>query len=175
MRKTAVSLCVTPLGTVGSFLFWKQPSSTLTASPLISTVKGNRSKEPAYLLYPDFDSLCKSTRDAKVKITAEVSHFVGKSSTGVACSLTSYAMFLATFGISREDAQVRYNEAAALFAILPHDDEVDSQPGDPAAPQPAAPAQPAPAPSGSGSSKKRKLSERDSSDSEDPDDPMGKV
>ena len=141
VAKTAVSSMLAPLRTLGSFLFWKQPSSTLSASPLISTVKGNRGKEPAYMSYPDydadFDALCKSTRDAKVKITAEVSDFVGKSATGVACTLTSYAKFMGTFGTSKEDSKRRYDEAARLFSVLPHDDEVDGQPGDPSAPQPA--------------------------------------
>ena len=104
----------------------------------MSTLKGNRTKEPAYTSYPDFDAdfdaLCKSTRDAKVKITAEVSDFVGKSATGVSCTLNTYFKFMDSFGTSREETERRYQEAALLFQILP--DEEEGQPGGSSAPQP---------------------------------------
>ena len=83
--KTIIATTAAPLGVVGSFLFWKQPNSTLTASPLISTSSALKVKTPRYTNYPDynavFDDACKTARDTKMKMTSAVGDFIGKSTT----------------------------------------------------------------------------------------------
>ena len=135
----------------------------------MSSLKANRTKEQAYNSNPDFDAdfnaLFKSTRDAKVKITAEVSDFVGKSATGILCTLATFVRFMDSFGTSREETKRRYQEAADLFQILPKAEEDGT--GSVSDPQPQGPAPAAPAPAAPARAKKLKISAEGSSDSED--------
>ena len=64
---------VVPLGLVGSFLYHKCPTSTMTASPLISVKNRNNRMEARYQNHhnfnAEFDELCCSTKDKALEIT----------------------------------------------------------------------------------------------------------
>ena len=152
--KTAIAFTLAPLGVIGSFLFWKFPNSTLTASPLISTPQPNKVRLPRYMNYPDFDAVfddaCKSARDTKMKMTAAVGEFIGRSTAGVSCSEKDYVEFMSSFGIKGADAKKKYHEAALVFEVDPStadpEDAAVPQPGPSSAPPPVPPPAPAPAP-----------------------------
>ena len=142
--KTLIASTVAPLGVVGSFLFWKQPNSTLTASPLISTPSALKVKVARYTNYPDFnaifDDACKTARDTKMKMTSAVGDFIGKSNAGVSCSLRDYVEFMGSFDVSRAEAEKKYLEAAEVFevdlTVMEGEVTVDPQPGTSSGPPP---------------------------------------
>lgn len=74
---------VVPLGIVGSFLFHKCPSSTMTASPLISVRNRNNRMEARYMNHhgfsAEFDELCRVTKDKVLEVTKEVKDLIGAS------------------------------------------------------------------------------------------------
>ena len=143
-KKTIIASTVAPLGVVGSFLFWKQPNSTLTASPLISTPSALKVKVARYTNYPDFnavfDDACKTARDTKMRLSSAVGDFIGKSTAGVSCSLKDYVEFMRSFGVSGVDASKKYKEAADVFEVDPtvmgEEVTVDPQPGTSSGPPP---------------------------------------
>ena len=55
-EKTVIMDMVVPLGLVGSFLFHKCPTSTLTASPLISVKNSNNRMETKYMNHPGYSA-----------------------------------------------------------------------------------------------------------------------
>ena len=76
------------LGVIGSFLFHKCPSSTMTASPLISVRNRNNRMEARYQNHhgfsAEFDELCRVTKDKVLEVTKEVKDLIGASNTALA-------------------------------------------------------------------------------------------
>ena len=97
-EKTQIMDMIPPLGLIGSFLHHKCPTSTMTASPLISVKNRNNRMEAKYMNHhgfsAEFEELCRSTKDKTLEIIKEIQNLVGVNDTLLAISRTNYVTIL---------------------------------------------------------------------------------
>ena len=105
-----------PLGVIGSFLFHKCPSSTMTASPLITVRNRNNRLEPRYQNHhsfsAEFDELCRVTKDKVLEVTKEVKDLIGASDTALAISKADYVNLMRVFNVSPAESELKFDHAA---------------------------------------------------------------
>ena len=105
-----------PLGVIGSFLYHKCPSSTMTASPLISVKNRNNRMEVRYQNHhgflAEFDELCRTTKDKALEITKEVKELIGASDTALAISKADYLGMMEMFNVDPSKSSKKFDHAA---------------------------------------------------------------
>ena len=113
---------VVPLGVIGSFLFHKCPSSTMTASPLISVRNRNR-MEARYMNHhgfsAEFDELCRVTKDKVLEVTKEVKDLIGASDTALAISKANYVNLMQVFNVAPAESGMKFDHAARSLGERP--------------------------------------------------------
>lgn len=104
-----------PLGVIGSFLFQKCPSSTMTASPLISIRNRNNHMEARYQNHhgfsAEFDELCRVTKDKVLEVTKEVKDLIGASDTALAISKADYVNMMQLFNVDPNESARKFEHA----------------------------------------------------------------
>ena len=104
-----------PLGVIGSFLFHKCPSSTMTASPLISIRNRNNRMEARYQNHhgfsAEFDELCRVTKDKVLEVTKEVKDLIGASDTALAISKADYINMMQLFNVDPGESSRKFKHA----------------------------------------------------------------
>lgn len=104
-----------PLGVIGSFLFHKCPSSTMTASPLISIRNRNNRMEAKYQNHhgfsAEFDELCRVTKDKVFEVTKEVKDLIGASDTALAISKADYMNMMQLFNVDPTESSRKFEHA----------------------------------------------------------------
>ena len=97
-EKTQIMDMIPPLGLIGSFLYHKCPTSTMTASPLISVKNRNNRMEAKYMNHhgfsAEFEELCRSNKYKTLEITKEIQNLVGVNDTLLAISRTNYVTMM---------------------------------------------------------------------------------
>jgi len=113
--KTRIMQIAVPLGLIGSFLFHKASSSTMTASPLISVKNRNNRPEPRYQTHhgysAEFDELCKVTKDKVLEVTPEVKALMGASDTALTISKANYVSMMKLFNVDRSESEGKFDHA----------------------------------------------------------------
>ena len=113
--KTRIMQIAVPLGLIGSFLFHKASSSTMTASPLISVKNRNNRPEPRYQTHhgysAEFDELCKVTKDKVLEVTKEVKELIGASDTALTISKADYVHMMKLFNVDRAESEGKFDHA----------------------------------------------------------------
>ena len=108
-----------PLGIIGSFLFHKCPSSTMTASPLISVRNRNNRMEARYMNHHGFsadsDELCRVTKDKGL----EVKDLIGASDTALAISRADYVNMMQMFNVDPRESTRKFDHAARSLGDRP--------------------------------------------------------
>ena len=104
-----------PLGVIGSFLFHKCPSSTMTASPLISVRNGNNRMEARYQNHhgfsAEFDELCRVTKDKVLEVTKEVKDLIGASDMALAINKEDYVNMMPMFNVHPGESTGKFDHA----------------------------------------------------------------
>ena len=112
-----------PLGVIGSFLFHKCPSSTMTASPLISVRNRNNRMEARYMNHhgfsAEFDKLCRVTKDKVLEVTKEVKDLIGVSDTALAISKADYVTLMQVFNVAPAESGLKFDHAAKSLGGVP--------------------------------------------------------
>ena len=113
--KTRIMQIAVPLGLIGSFLFHKASSSTMTASPLISVKNRNNRPEPRYQQHhgysAEFDELCKVTKDKVLEVTPEVKELMGASDTALTVNKADYVSLMKLFNVDRTESENKFDHA----------------------------------------------------------------
>ena len=111
------------LGIIGSFLFHKCPSSTMTASPLIFVRNRNNRMEARNMNHhgfsAEFDELCKVTRDKVLEVTKEVKNLIGASDTALAISRADYVNMMQMFNVDPRESTRKFDHAAKSLGDCP--------------------------------------------------------
>ena len=104
-----------PLGVIGSFLFHKCPSSTMTASPLISVRNGNNRMEARYQNHhgfsAEFDELCRVTKDKVLEVTKKVKDLIGASDMALAINKEDYVNMMPMFNVHPGESTGKFDHA----------------------------------------------------------------
>ena len=104
-----------PLGVIGSFLFHKCPSSTMTASPLISARNRNNRMEARYQNHhgfsAEFDELYRVTKDKVLEVTKEVKDLIGASDTALAINKEDYVNMMQMFNVDPGESSRKFDHA----------------------------------------------------------------
>ena len=112
-----------PLWVIGSFLFHKCPSSTMTASPLISVRNRNNLMEARYMNHygfsAEFDELCRVTKDKVLEVTKEVKDLIGVSDTALAISKADYVNLMQVFNVAPAESGLKFDHAAQYLGGRP--------------------------------------------------------
>ena len=115
---------VVPLGLIGSFLYHKCPTSTLTASLLVSVKNHNNRMEAKYMNHPmysaEFEDLCRSTKDKTLEITEEIQKLVGVNDMTLAISRDNYVEMMGMFRMDRNEAARKFDKAAESLGETVH-------------------------------------------------------
>lgn len=112
-----------PLGVIGSFLFHKCPSSTMTASPLISVRNRNNRMEARYQNHhgfsAKFDELCRVTKDKVLEVTKEVKDLIRASDTALAITRADYVNLMQMFNVDPGESTRKFDHAARSLGERP--------------------------------------------------------